>query len=92
MKNAFALSCLIPLVGYIATLGAKTLGAISMPLPSISALIGIYVAIGVLTLAFADYSRQTSVCAKRARRIAPRREAVSALYGLSLTNSTLGTH
>ena len=89
MKNAFALSCLIPLVGYIATLGATTLGAVSIPLPSLTSFIGIYVAAGVLTLAFGDYTRQTTVRSKRARWSAPRREAVSALYRLSLTNSPL---
>ena len=92
MKNAFALSCLIPLAAYFLALTAKTLGAVSISLPSISAFIGIYVAAGVLTLAFADYFRQTTVRSKRAPRTAPRSETIPALHGLSLTNSTLGTH
>ena len=89
MKNAFALSCLIPLIGYSVTLTVQTLGAISIPLPSISAFIGIYVAAGVLTLAFGDYYRQTSIRCNPARRPASRRETIPVLHGLSLTNSVL---
>ena len=92
MKDAFALSCLIPLAGYFVALAAQTLGVVSIPLPNISAFIGIYVVAGILSLAFADYFRQTNVCSKRVRRTASRRDTVTALHGLSLTNSTLGSH
>ena len=84
MKNVFPLCCLISLAAYFVAVAAATLGVVSIPVPSISAFISIYVGSGILTLAFGDYFRQTNACSKRARRIAPRREAVPALHGLSL--------
>ena len=90
MKNAFALSSLILPAGYsVALAAAQLFGAVSFHLPSISTFIGIYVAAGVLTLAFADYFRQTGAHSQRAHRTAPRRETAHALHGLSLTKFPL---
>ena len=89
MKNVFALSSLILPAGYSFALAAQMFGAVSIHLPSVSTFIGIYVAAGVLTLAFGDYFRQASVRSNRARRPATRRESAPALHGLSLTNSPL---
>ena len=89
MKNAFALSSLTLLVGYSVALAAEIFGAVSFHLPSLSTFIGIYVAAGVLALAFADYSRPTSASSSRARRPATRRETAPALHVMSLTNSPL---
>ena len=89
MKNAYVLSSLILPAAYSVALAAQVFGAVSLQLPNISTFIGIYVAAGVLTLAFGDYFRQTSARSSHARRPATRRESAPALHVLSLTNSPL---
>ncbi len=89
MKNAFALSSFILPAGYFVALAVEMIGVVSFRAPSFSTFISVYVATSVLTLAFGDYFRQTSVRANPARRPAPRRETAPALHGLSLTNSPL---
>ena len=89
MKNAFAISSLILAVGYSAALAAEIIGAVSFRVPSFSTFISVYVAISILTLAFGDYFRQTSVRANPARRPALRRATAPAVHLISLTNSAL---
>ena len=92
MKNAFVLSTLILPAGYSVAQAAEMIGAASIHLPSFSSFIGLYVAAGVLTLAFADYFRPTSARSSHARRPATRREPALALHVLSLTNPPLRTN
>ena len=87
MKNAFALSSLILPAGYSVALAAEMIGAVSFRVPSFSTFIGIYVAAGMLALAFADYFRQTSVRSNSARRSASRRETAPVLHVMSLTHT-----
>ena len=89
MKNAFALSSFILPLGYFVALVAEMIGVVSFRIPRSSTFISVYVATSVLTLAFGDYFRQTSVRSNPARRPASRRETAPAIHGLPLTNSPL---
>ena len=89
MKNAFLVSSLIIAAGYFIAVAASTTGVISFRLPSFSAVVGAYAAIGVLTFAFRDYASQPGANARPATRRSPRAEARPAAYAVSLTSRTL---
>ena len=89
MKNAFIASSLIITAGYFVAVAAATFGIVSLRLPSFTAVIGAYAAVGVLAFAFRDYSRHSRYDARPALQRSPRPDVRSVVHSLSLTNPTL---
>jgi hypothetical protein len=89
MKNAFVLSSPILAAAFSAAVAAATFGIVSFRLPSLSAVIGTYAALGVLAFAFRDYTRHARLDARSSLQRSPRAGTRAAVHPLSLPHSTL---